>query len=284
MTSRWASETDIGFEVLEKVQDSLPVGMIMTLRSNLMTCTRDETAFQVKEKNTSEFSFLPVIDEKGQYLGLYNAERWFQCTAPDKPIGNDFESFSEDLIIGADASIIEFVQRADDRPTRLVVSGHHVAGLVSLSDLQALPVRASLFTLITSLEIAMAKRIEAEWPNTPDAWLQMLSVGRRDQVREMVNRAKADDNFVSAIAFTQLSDKTTVIRKARMVGGSINSLKNDFNAIRDLRDRIAHSNSYAETSASARFVCVMVRRIIEIKTELLAGIVESHSGVERKSD
>ena len=74
-------------------------------------------------------------------------------------IGDDFVPFSEDIVIGADASIIDFVTTADERQTRLVVSGDRVAGLVSLSDLQQLPVRAALFTLITRLEIAMAQRM-----------------------------------------------------------------------------------------------------------------------------
>ena len=66
-------------------------------------------------------------------------------------------------MIGADASIIDFVMAAHECPTRLVVSGDRVAGLVRLSDLQHLPVRVAIFTLTTSLEIAMAKRIESEW-------------------------------------------------------------------------------------------------------------------------
>ena len=161
--ARWANPDNGGPDVLERVQRSLTVDMIMTPRADLRTCRRDEIASAVMARNTEHFSFLPVVDEPGRFLGLYRAERWFGKEAPQEKIGDDFEPFSEDVVIGADASIIDFVKNADERATRLVVSGDRVAGLVSLSDLQQLPVRAALFTLITRLEMAMAERIETEW-------------------------------------------------------------------------------------------------------------------------
>ena len=79
-------------------------------------------------------------------------------TTPHEPIADYFEPLSEDHLIGADASIIDFVMQAENHPVRLVVSDDEVAGLVSLSDLQHLPVRAAIFTLITSLERGWVNR------------------------------------------------------------------------------------------------------------------------------
>jgi CBS domain containing-hemolysin-like protein len=138
MTARWAASGDVGLDVLERVQGSLKVGMIMTPRADLMTCQREDRVAAVMAGNVDQFSFIPVVDHNGRYLGLFRAEDWFGRDAPDVPIGDGFEAFSEDLVIGADASIFDFVMKADTRPTRLVVSGHQVAGLISLSDLQQL--------------------------------------------------------------------------------------------------------------------------------------------------
>ena len=226
------------------------------------------------DRNEDHFSFLPVVDdtERKRFLGLYRAERWFGDEAPDEPIRHDFELLSEDHMIGADASIIEFVMTSDERPARLVVSGNEVTGLVSLSDLQRLPVRAAIFTLITSLEIAMAERIETEWPDDPTGWLELLSDQRRDEVLKKIGTAKQEDGFVSAIMFTQLSDKATVLCKEKLVSGSGKQLKRGFNEIRDLRDHLAHANYYAETSEAARQVCQVVRKIRRIQADLLTGI------------
>ena len=239
-----------------------------------MTCRREDNARDVMAGNTEKYGFLPVVGETGSIQGLYPAEKWFREEAPDQPIGDDFEFLSEDLVIGADATITEFVKTADERPTRLVVSGHQVAGLVGLSDLQQLPVRAALFTLITSLEMTMAKRIEAEeWPDGADSWLELLTPSRRSKVSEAMDKAKQDDSFVSEIVLTQFADKGTIIRRKELIPGSKRKLSRDFSAIRKLRDPIAHANYYAETVTAARDVCSVVRTIFEIQ-QLLADTIE----------
>lgn len=274
MTIRWANPDDAGPDVLERVQRSLTVDLIMTPRAELKTCRRDETASAVIAQNTKRFSFLPVVDETDHFLSLYRAERWFNAEPPRKPIDDDFEPLSEDVMIGADASIIDFVKKADKRVARLVVSGDRVAGSVSLSDLQQLPVRAALFTLITRLEMAMAERIEREWVGDESrSWLELLSATRRAKIEDAVNEAKREDGFVSEIAFSQLVDKATIIRKKRLIPGSATGLGTDFRAIRKLRDDIAHANYYAETPTAAKTACETVRTILRIH-EQLTSVVE----------
>ncbi len=273
MNARWANPGDTGPGALERVQRSLTVDMVMTPRANLQTCRRDETASEVMARNTKMFSFLPVVDGGERFLGLYWAARWFRETAPSQPIGDDFEPFSEDVVIGADASIIDFVKTADTRPTRLVVSGDGVAGLVSLSDLQQLPVRAALFTLITRLEMTMADRIAQEWGgDDATGWLELLSEKRGASIQTAVRRAKKEDGFVSEISFSQLADKATIIRKKQLIPGTKTSLKRDFGAIVALRDDIAHANYYAETPQAAGNVCAAVRTILRVEEELFTAI------------
>ena len=273
MTVRWANPGDTGPDVLDQVQRGLTVDMIMTPRAGLETCRRDEIASDVAGRNTRNFSFLPVVDGEERILGLYEAARWFGKRAPQQAIDDDFVPFSEEIVIGADASIIDFVKRADEQPTRLVVSGDRVAGLVSLSDLQQLPVRAALFTLITRLEMTMAERIEQEWnADGSPGWLAVLGGNRRPTIQEVIDRAKMEDGFVSEIAFSQLADKATIIRKKRLIPGSATRLKRDFKAIVRLRDDIAHANYYAETPEMAGKVCSAVRTILRIEKELSTAI------------
>jgi hypothetical protein len=207
----WATNHDASLDGLRQVQGSLTVDLIMVPRSAFQTCTTGETAAQVKSRNAHGFSYFPVVDRRQRVIGLYHAERWLSADAPDTSIADDFERLSEDIVIGADASIFDFVMQADTYPIKLVVSGNQIAGLVSLSDLQKLPVRASLFALITSLEMAMALAIERRWPN-PDDWMGMLSEGRRATLLNAIDDAKVGDGFVSEIAFTQLHDKTSSLK------------------------------------------------------------------------
>ena len=265
----WAKRGDVGLDVLGRVQDGLTVDMIMTRRNDLMTCRCEEAAREVKARNNEHrFSFIPVKDGNGRIQGLYHARRWFDQEAPDGPIGDDFERLSEDLVIGANASILEFVRTADERPTRLVISGDQIAGLISQSDLQLLPVRAALSTLMTSLEMAMAERIEAEWPDTASDWLNLLSPGRRTKILERIDIAREEDGFVNEIVFADLPDKADIIVKRRLIGGSATKLRRCFKAVGRLRNKLAHANYYAETPEAASQVSAVVRTIFSIKEEL----------------
>ena len=273
MTNRPTNSGEDGPDALKQVQGSLKVDLIMTPRDDLETCRRDETESTVKSRNKGQFSFLPVVDETNQFLGLYRADRWFEVDAPNKPIGDDFELFSEAVVIGADANIIDFVQMAHKQPARFVVSGERVEGLVTQSDLQQLPARAALFALITNLEMAMAQRIEAEWKDKgPSDWLGLLSDGRSKKIVNAVIKARKEDSFVSEIICTQLADKATIIRKKRLIPGSANSLRREFSAIVRLRNRIAHADYFAQSPTEAEETCETVGLILDIQEKLSTSV------------
>jgi hypothetical protein len=265
----WATNNDASLEGLRRVQGSLTVDLIMVPRSSFLTCSPNETAAQVKSRNTDGFSYFPVIDGGGRILGLYRAEQWFHQDAPDSLIGEDFERLSEEIVIGADASIFDFVMQADTKPTNLVVSGNQIAGLISLSDLQQLPVRAALFTLITSLEMAMGARIEHHWRNEPDGWHDLLDDDRRKALKKSVNKAKREDSYVGSVVLSQFSDKSRVVWEAGFLN-NIDEVDNDcLDKIRLLRNDLAHGNQFAETPSKAREVCGLVRTIMKIKETLV---------------
>lgn len=244
----------------------------MAPRKHFAVCRCDEKHSDVADRNLERnYSFFPVEDDNGErILGLYDAQRWFDSEAPENLIGDDFKKFSEDLVIGADESIIDFVKEADEHPTRLVVSRNGIAGLVSLSDMQLLPVRAALFTLITRLEMTMARRIKERFSD-PKEWLVKLSEDRRARIEEQISKAKKVDQFVNEVEFSQLKDKSRIIVNERLIYGeeSKKSLNKKFEKIRELRDDIAHANNYAASPSEARKTCSTVRSI--------SGIIQSLS-------
>ncbi len=274
----WATNHDASLDKLRRVQGSLTVGLIMVPRRDFLTCTGHDKASDVKQRNAANYSFLPVFEGNDRVIGLYNAERWFDADAPETPVGNDFLPLTEDIMIGADASIFDFIRKADEVSTKLVVSGDGVAGLVSLSDIQQLPVRAALFALVTSLEMAMGLAIERRWPNPKD-WIALLSDGRRAKLMDEIANARQRDGFVSEIAFTQISDKADIVCKGGMLSGSRKSRVREFDIIRKLRDDLAHANRYADTPEEAKIVCQIVRSVYQLKDDLLKTIEDQAAAV-----
>ena len=267
----WAARDEAGCNALARVQHSLTVASIMTPRSRLMTCRPADSVRAIMLENTGRFSYLPVRDEFGAILGLYKAEAWFDKETPEQLVGADFEPLSEDHVVGADTPIIDFLTGADDPPTRLVVSGAGIVGMVGLSDLQQLPVRTALFALITSLEITMANWIEAKWSDNADGWLCILSPGRQQKVREKVRKLKNDDSFVSEILCTEFKDKCDIVRKDGPISGSQRQLEREFAAMEKLRNVLAHAGFYAGTFQKTLEVRSVIRRAMQIQRLLNAG-------------
>jgi hypothetical protein len=266
----WASSA-VGDEpeaAMEALQKGLTVGLIATKSECLVTCQQSEPLSIVVERNRSDgFDFLPVIgdptradDARGKIIGLVEIAPYRQGDIPDCDIRSVMHPLSEENLIAADASILDFVREADRQRCRLVVSGIRISGLVSLSDLQKLPVRAALFGLVTCLEIIMTAAIQRESKGA-EGWLQRLSDCRRGKIQTEISKAKIEDSFVNDLLFTQFGDKVTIIRKSPRFAFGTNAFKDDLGMIQKLRDGLAHDNDYASTPEAASETCRAVRLI-----------------------
>ena len=261
----WASgSVEDAADALRTFQDGLPVRLIATARSEFKTCHPDEELSAVIGRNQAKFDILPVVEapngSKGRIIGFIDLVPYMGDGVPSGYVRDKMQPLSEENLIGADASILTFIQKADQQRCRFVISGPEISGLVTLSDLQRLPVRAALFTMVTHLEITMAQAIRAEFPHSED-WTNRLSDRRKALVLSNAEEAEAKDAFVDTLLFTQFGDKVTIIKKSPHFGWGKNSFKKDMDQIQDLRDNLAHGNNYAATPEDAGQVCETVRLI-----------------------
>lgn len=271
----WSALPDTTPETIHAMQTGLTVQLIMTARDRLMTCGLDDSIDTLMAANVDRFSILPVV-QNGVIVGLYHAEQWFDVDRPPRTsIGDDFDRLTERHLIGSNASILDFLKAGSEGPTRLVVSGGEIVGLVCMADLHKLPVRAALFSVVTALEMAMADRIDSVWRDSTSHWLELLSPARRNEVNDRIASARRNDTYVSDIASTQFADKVTITLKQGLVPGSKTQLKSDFKVIRKLRDDLAHANDYAATPSAARSVSSAVSTILRIASQLQISAVRS---------
>lgn len=253
----------------ETLQKGLTVNLIATKRANFETCAQDEMLSHVVERNRHNgFDFLPVVEPTLNCIaGLIEIAPFMQGEIVDARVNTLMHPLSEENLLGADASILIFVRNADHHKCRLIVSEHEISGLVSLSDLQRLPVRAALFGLITYLEIIMINVIRHEF-DAAEKWLNLLSDERREKLRDEIKQAWAHDSFVDALLFTQFADKATIIRKSLWCPIGTKQFKDEFKKIQSLRDRLAHANDYAASPEAACEVCRTVRLIDQWNDQL----------------
>lgn len=245
--------------------DGFKVSAIATPREDFAVCTLHEMLADVVSRNVDKFDFMPVTDADGTLVGVLRLADYFQAPPPEGSVREHFERLGEPHLIGADAGILDFILDADHRRFRFLVSQKGIVGLVSLSDLQELSVRTTLFSLVTSLELVMRDVIGQRFP-TADSWLRLLSKHRRDKVFKHIEGARNADGAVDPLLYTQFCDKRDILLKSCLKG---HALRNRASAIlrevEQIRNKLAHANDYADTTAKAAGVCNTVRDLLEVK-------------------
>lgn len=266
----WASPAEsLADPVIQSIHQGLPVELIMTPRSELLTCMPEELISEVMARNDGPYSFIPVVGGD-RVCGLFHAHPYFSQVDDESGVVEDFaEPLSEKHLIGANASIIDFVLCADETPCRMVVTGHRIEGLVSISDLQRLPVRIALFSLITGLEILMTQKIRKVY-SSDQKWMPLLNEHRQTVLNEQIAMTRSSDAYVDDLLFTQFADKALILKKGCGLEWSKSKLEKAFRRVQKLRNSLAHANVYAHTPEAAKDVSATARTILELRDILVS--------------
>jgi hypothetical protein len=239
MANNWASSNlSETCDVFTALHSGLTIDLISTPAHSLATCSQDEAVSDVVERNPNDFDFIPVVDENRRFIGMFNAS----AQKGRQTLGTIWQCFvplSEEYLIGADASIVDFVLDADQRPCRLVISGAKIVGLVSLSDLQRLPARAALLALITGFEITMTEFIKKKYPEDSD-WLKLIASKRQQKIKDEMSKARAHDGYVESLLFTQFCDKNEIVTQ-HFPEDRREALEIKLNKVEKLRNSVAHA-------------------------------------------
>ena len=254
----------------EAIHSNLTVNLIATPRAQFKWCRNSESLREVVARNAEKFDYMPVFDEqdRGRLAGVVHLSEYFHELPPDEPVARHYEVLGEQHLIGSDASIRAFIEDADQRPFRLVVSDAGIVGLVSFSDLQKLPVRATLFSLVTGLEMAMAEAIQRDDPHD-ERWMDLIPENRREDVRRKVADARENEGIVNPLLFTQFCEKREIlVRSVFAEAPDKRKVEQKLKRAETLRNNLAHANNYAETQRKAKRVCDITRTIIDLCARL----------------
>ena len=204
MRSSWPkSDSVCSPDFFDRLLEGPAVVHIQTPREQFVTCSPYQHLSEILRWDTApydEYDYLPVVQSysSSQVIGVL-------CTRSVKKHGGHTvrvqecnQRLAEHHLLGADASILEFVLYADCHPCRFVVSGDRISGLVTLSDLQRLPVRMTLFALLTGFEMTMIEAIKRRFPEDEE-WLSHLPTSLQGKVKKAIQKAKAKDNFVHGL-------------------------------------------------------------------------------------
>jgi CBS domain-containing protein len=235
------------------MEASLTVRLISTFEPDLIFCQEDDLLGEIRNSDLyRSFDYLPV-KRNDRIVGLLSVEiaKSNRNLAAD-PAFKHMKQIDDTTLIGSDVGILSFMEHAEEHPCRLVLSGMKLDGIVTLSDLQKLPVRPSIFFLITHLELLMATILRSKFNDDGD-WLHLISPNRHSKIEEKWNRLKMENMEIERILATEVCDKRDVILKSdlRRSGVTQKQANTELKNIEGLRNHLAHAGDIASTHARA---------------------------------
>jgi hypothetical protein len=148
----------------------------------------------------------------------------------------------EEIIAGS-APISAAIYLLSRRPFYFVLQAARIRQILTVSDLNRLPVRTYLHVLLDHLESLLAERVETAHPS--NSWIGLLSDQRQRQIRQLHEQKRSQDFDNRLIHCTTLSDKATVIGKsaellAALSFESRSAFESRFQDVGRLRNRVLH--------------------------------------------
>lgn len=250
-------------------QKQLSVSLIATPREEFVTCSPEETLGKAREMAQKDgFDFVPVESEK-VIVGVLDIQATSVHPAED-PVASHHELLAEKYLVGADSSILDFVEQADEQPFRLLVTSQGISGLVSISDIQQLASRSALFALVTLLELTMARVIRDRCPS--GEWTERLSEARLQKAKTLWNEDRKSSRQVDLLTYTQFCDKAEVLCRlvpTKELGSSGMEFRESFKKFQRLRDALAHANhieASPETCGTVRAIRIWIEKLEAMHT------------------
>ncbi|MBD2075494.1 hypothetical protein H6F86_16645 [Phormidium sp. FACHB-592] len=270
----WASNSINGdvTQILPALEEGIPITLITSF--DLITCELDDPMEEVLSRSDLQgFDYIPVRDESESVVGVLVHQ---DALKPNEPVRAVMRQLHPSMLISADASLLSFVAEVDQTPFCLVVRGREIAGIVTLSDLQKLPVRPVLFMLITSVELLLAEWLRQNYPNEED-WLCKVEPNRRPRIEKKWQDLQKSNMAIDRISTTDFRDKRDAALNLGAFSGLENEAKRKLEAIGKLRNSVAHAGDYALTPTTAKDVAQTVRWARELIHMLQSQIMSNQS-------
>jgi CBS domain-containing protein len=256
-SAAWNVDLD---RTLEHLERATPVRLIGTF-NDLVTAYTDEPAVAAAEKARPDgFDYLPVRDRaSGLITGL------FETRMVDPAQAGNVSEYAEPLgvgnLIAGETPLLRFLYQADTSPCRLILEATQITGIVTVSDLQKLPVRTALFSLFIHLEILLTELLRRTIGGADP--FTFLSAGREEKAEAKWQKFKDGNVHRDRLSVLDFCDKRTIAEKHKILGLRRKQIEDELTDIEfKLRNPIAHGADYA-ASQQAAFETARVGRVVE---------------------
>ncbi len=172
--SRWASPVlgPSATEFLAAIHSQIPVALIATPRAEFKCQSKDRWQEIERDLALADFDQVPLTKANHDSIEAVFVR------------GTGVVDLGESMFIASDFPLISFLETADQQRFRFLVADSHIAGMVTLSDLQKLPVYSVLFSLVLGVEMLLMEWIRKTCGTNEALWLEHLDGGQRGNIEK----------------------------------------------------------------------------------------------------
>lgn len=260
MSARWSSPVvDPARGHWEAVRQQGAVGLIATAWADVQCRSPSEADAIPDEAALHDFDQIPLMSA-GQVVAVFVR-------------GGGIEPVHSGMFMAADAPLLDFVESADRQRFRLLLEGGEVVGLVTLSDLQKLPVYSLLFSMAIAVEALLVEWIRRRSGQTRDAWIDHLDPAHRSRIQRHFDRARAANLAIDLLSCASLRQEVeAAVGLGLMTRGDDHH--RSFESLARLRDAVCHVQEYAATPEQALAVPARVREAASLADWLQRALIE----------
>lgn len=232
--NRWASPVlrISASNFLASIRSAIPVAIIATPRADFRCRPKSRWRGIQSDLELADFDQVPLTDADNVYIEAVFVR------------GTGLVDLREDMFMASDGPLISFLETADQQRFRFLVENSKVSGMVTLSDIQRLPVYSVLFSLVLAVEMLLMDWIRKTCGADENAWLEHL-----DRRQQGVIEKHWNETLKKNLAIDHLSCATfgQEIRAAVGLGLFRNNDKRhvSFKELETLRNKICHAAEFA---------------------------------------
>lgn len=207
-------------------------------------CSFDESAVAQEVKNILDEKDYDVVGVRTK--GVLNGYAYKKDLAEGQ-LGQYFKNFDPCEVLPDTISISEILKVIIGFNHVFISSFGNVAGIITRGDLQKIPIRMWLFSLISLIEMQMLRIIRDRYPK--NSWYkdELISPGRREKVEKLFDERKKKNEEIDRVDCLQFCDKYTIISKTEDILKKLqyNKKKKEFctllKELEELRNKLAHA-------------------------------------------
>lgn len=255
---------------LQQLIDSLTVDTISEAIKSIPATEDASRALYILQEN--HFDVLGVRNLDGKVIG-YVAKNDLKGGKVEDYIKN----FHIDEIISFSAHLESALLNLCKKNRLFVLGNNGIESIVTVADLQKVPVRMMLFGVISLLEMDLLQWIRVEYQN--EEWKEILTEGRLKKAMDLYEERRRRNQEIDLAECLQLCDKTDVLINNDRVRSvlnfkSPNEAEEFFKELQELRNYLAHSQDPAREMEWPK-IAELIARTKDVSKNLLILIENS---------